>query len=129
MSNYFKQLISLTLLLCFVATLIPFNLIHEHDDSRICDDEHIDIVINLCHNSEYHWDSEAAKCEHEKHFNEISNDCELCKFINNQRFEFTLDQSTIDIPILLDQFLPQFDNSFTQFNTVRSVLGRAPPAC
>ena len=129
MSNLYKQLSVYFLLLCIIASLIPFNLFHDHTELKHCDKSDLAIEVNLCHVTVHHDQTENASCQHETHINEAANDCGFCQFFISQRDQFHLNQSYDCYDIIVGQDQIKIENTYLLSDAKNSILGRAPPRC
>ena len=131
-NNTIRQLVAYFLLLCISATVVPFNLLHyheEHEEDIHCDVSNIVAENDPCHISIYHGQNQEDKCEHTTHLSDVQDDCERCKFLTTQRHQYIANEHCAVIPIVLSQDFLITEASFLVRSSSNSTLGRAPPTC
>lgn len=131
MNRTFRHIVSVLLMLCFIATLVPTSIFHHHEAFLQCHETDVSLEKNPCHVTTFHAISSDTHCEHDFHFTKTFDTCEFCKIVTPRRYYFDLiNQNEWDIVPLL--ILPDFLTGYEYFKISKvssSVLGRAPPVC
>lgn len=126
--NKTKQIfVGYFLLICLSATLIPFSLLHHHENEDHCHEINIKDESVLCHNKVYHKDIQEQTCDHNTHFSDWHDGCELCQFLITKRNQYTANKSKT--PTAFTYSVDYFETNFSYYHRIDtySILGRAPP--
>ena len=122
-----RELITYFLLLCMMATVVPANLLHHHEEDGHCHGvsaavDHEEHVYNCGHTATDH-----CPCEHESTVSETHEECLLCKSLLTENNQFT--------PLTASEYILSLPSSskVTLFRSaelrpsVGAIQGRAPP--
>ena len=129
MGKAVRQFVAYLLLLCIAATVVPFGAFHHHHEEDVhCDETNVALESDPCHISIYHGQLREHLCEHKSHFtDDEQEECQFCKFLTQQRHEYTAGEYYTIIPIAFAQDLPVAEDFFMVWNSSNSFFGRAPP--
>ncbi|MDJ0646935.1 MAG: hypothetical protein QNJ57_13220 [Flavobacteriaceae bacterium] len=107
--------------------LFPLDSLHSHEkDAQQCHD-HFELEIDLCHVSIFHNESKENQCEHEQHFVDSVDECELCKYISLRKLEISLNHTSLDLDTLDFESNLKGYSSLLPCQLSNYILGRAPP--
>ena len=123
-----NQLISFLLLLCITATVIPFSLLHHHEETTHCDITNASRENDPCHISTYHAnETQKQHCKHKAHVHETNSDCKLCKFITSHRQVYTLSERSSIINSVDSKANIAFEPSFSSDIFLTVIFNKGPP--
>jgi len=129
-NNTAKKFISMLLLLCISVTIVPFNILHHHNEKEThCDLTNENAENNPCHISIYHAnDFQKPHCEHKTHIDKKHNHCEFCKFVTSSRVKYIANKRYSFIPTQLSEANITFECSFSMSTFLGVIFSRGPPA-
>ena len=132
MNRLVHQITAYLLLLCLLATVLPFNLLHHHEEEAVCDLKNPVLENDPCHISIYHSnDAKSHACNHETHIQNNQVECNFCKFfhsLRNQKYTTGTKFSVIHTPQIL-KATPNHTVAVFKTDFFRSISNRGPPAC
>lgn len=132
MNRFAHQIASYFLLICLLATIFPFDLLHHHETILTCDLENPTLESDPCHVSIYHANQiQEHKCEHKSHIHHKPVECLFCKYfhsLRNQTYTAGTKFSVIHTPQVL-KAATAFVIAVFETHLFNSILGRAPPVC
>ena len=129
MKRVASQFLSYLLLVSMLATIVPADLVHHHEEEAHCDLAHELIENDPCHQSIYHpHEGTEHHCQHDFHLSNTHSSCEFCQFFSSQRFNSLLQQR---IRLVFKGLMPPVSGKTTEFYpSVFSlfIFDRGPPS-
>ena len=128
--DFGKQLSVCFFLLIISATIVPLNLLHDHDSDSHFDRKEYLKITNPCKNVVYNVHTNVYQkldCGHKTHLNVLLPTCELCKLIFSlsDKYVAAVDSFPKKKQIF-DVCIPLY--TFSYFNTSHFVIfSRGPP--
>lgn len=107
--------------------LFPIDYLHGHEkDTHQCHDR-FEFKNDLCHISIFHKELKEKHCQHEQHFVDSHEECELCKYLLSKKLDVVINANyfTIDKTNFQTKYKDTYSLLLSCFKDQR--LGRAPP--
>lgn len=123
MNRLANQIISYLLLLCFLATIFPLNLLHHHNKLINDAPENASYHISICHINNF----QSSYCGHKSHYNKGYIECAFCKFISSYRNNYILNKFYIILYDLSSLTLPIIKLFFSPCLSSNIIFNRGPP--
>lgn len=108
--------------------LFPSELVHGHETTENHCDDHFSIEADLCHISVYHSSSSENHCEHDEHFVDSVEECELCDYITSRKIEIFLNSKSLTLEFITNKTTESCGQLIATTPLIDSKLGRAPPS-
>jgi len=123
------KLVSYLLLFCMLATIVPLNLLHHHQDKSHCDLSNIVLENDPCHIRIHHiGDVERTPCDHNSHIDEFHTECEFCKFLGSHSYTYVEITRSDDVCAKLSKSLITYESASIPSSLSNVIFSRGPPA-